>query len=165
MSKIIVVDENDNEIGVKERSEIGPNDIYRVSGLWLTSSEGKILLAKRSPNKPKANHPNKWTVAVAGTVEEGETYEENMAKEIEEELGVKIKTTKSKKFFRDTVSRFFVQTFIAEVDLAESDFNIQEDEVAEVRWFTKEEILEKLKSDPAFFVPKFDQILKEFEVI
>jgi isopentenyldiphosphate isomerase len=127
---------------------------------------GEILMAKRSANKPKDNHPNKWTLAVAGTVEEGETYEDNMAKEIEEELGVKIDTTEGKKFFRDTSGRrFFVQSFLATVDLEEKDFTIQKDEVAEVRWLAKDEILEKMESEPDFFVPKFDQLLREFEVI
>ncbi len=88
MSKIIVVDENDKEIGVKERSKITHDDIYRVSGLWLTNSKGEILLAQRSFNKPRDNDPGKWGPAVAGTVDEDETYKENIQKEIKEELGL-----------------------------------------------------------------------------
>lgn len=37
----------------------------------------------------KKHDPWKWVPAVAGTIEEGETYEADMIKEAEEELGLK----------------------------------------------------------------------------
>ena len=86
MTKIIIVDEHDNEIGLKERDEIEKGDIYRVSGIWITNSKGEILLSQRSLLKKKS--PGKWTCAAAGTVDEGETYENNILKEVEEEIGI-----------------------------------------------------------------------------
>ena len=85
--KIIIVDKNDKIIGYKIRGTLDKNGIYRVSALWITNSLGEILLARRSRKKDK--HPLKWGPAVAGTVEEGETYEQNIVKEAWEELGLK----------------------------------------------------------------------------
>lgn len=80
MMKIQIVDENDKFVSNKERSEVDyKSDIYRVSALWLTNSKGQTLLAKRAMVKDK--DPGKWGPAVAGTIDEGETYDENIYKE------------------------------------------------------------------------------------
>ena len=163
MSKIIVVDENDNEIGVKERSEITHNDIYRVSGLWLTNSKGEILLAQRSFNKHPAHSPGKWGPAVAGTVEEDETYEENIIKEIEEELGLKgLKLKKAHKKFRDNgIRRYFVQIFTSSIDRAAEEFIIQKDEVEQVKWVSKDELKSWTKNNPKDLLKTVNEILEE----
>ena len=86
--RIPIVDENDKVLSYKERSEVDPDkDLYRVSYLWITDPEGKVLLAQRALSKDR--HPGRWASAVAGTVEEGESYEANIIKEAEEELGLK----------------------------------------------------------------------------
>ena len=85
--KIPVVNQQDEIIGYKEKSLITTDDIYRVSALWITDTTGRILLAKRAFTKSR--HPGLWGPAVAGTVEEGETYESNIIKEAEEEIGLK----------------------------------------------------------------------------
>jgi hypothetical protein len=44
-------DKNDRIIGYKDRNAIQPGDFHRVSALWLTNSDGKILLAQRAFNR------------------------------------------------------------------------------------------------------------------
>ena len=47
-SKIQIVDENDQVISHKVRSEVDyQNDIYRVAALWVTNSQGQVLIAQR----------------------------------------------------------------------------------------------------------------------
>ena len=78
--QIQIVDKNDTVIGTKERDEIDySSDIYRVSALWLTNSNGQALIAKRA--MAKKNSPGKWGPAVAGTLETDETYETNIYKD------------------------------------------------------------------------------------
>ena len=85
MSELITIVNLDDEIiGYKPRSEITSQDVYRVSALWIENSKGEILLAQRG--FMKRNNPGKWGPAVAGTIDKGESYEENMYKEAEEEL-------------------------------------------------------------------------------
>src|SRR3989338_4963070 len=85
--KIPIVDENDEIIEYKDEKDRKPEDICRVAGLWVTAPNGDILLAQRAFVKKRS--PGVWGPAVAGTVEEGETYEQNIIKEAEEEIGLK----------------------------------------------------------------------------
>jgi isopentenyl-diphosphate delta-isomerase len=158
--KIIIVDKDDNVIGYKERGVLKREDIYRVSALWLTNSKGGILLARR--HRTKTHHPLKWGPAVAGTVDEGETYDSNIIKETEEELGLKdIKPTKGPKVFGKGTWIHFTQWYTLSLDKEASEFKIQEDEVEEVRWFTKEELVERSASNPEEFI---DSIKKAIEL-
>ena len=141
--RIPIVDEQDEIIGYKDRRDRNPKDICRVTGLWLTDPEGNILLAQRSLDN---NHdPGKWAPAVSGTVEEGETYELNMIKETEEEIGLKNPhLVFGPKFRRSTSHEYFAQCFTAVVD-HNYPFIKQDEEVEKIRWFTKNEIMKFLK--------------------
>lgn len=146
-TKIIIVDEDDVVIGLKKRENIKPDDIYRVSALWVQNSKGDILLAQRSFDKN--NDPGKWGPAVAGTIEEGETYESNIIKEAEEEIGLKgcrfEKSFKKKNFGKH---RHFTQWFFAVVDKKIEDFTVQKEEVENIKWFAKDELMQELDSAP-----------------
>ena len=51
MEIIPLVNEQDEIIGYKERAEIKTEDIYRVSALRITNSQGEILVAQRAFTK------------------------------------------------------------------------------------------------------------------
>lgn len=152
MSKISIVDENDRIIGSHKRAEAKKEHIYRVTALWITNPSGEILLALR--HRDKTHDPLKWGPAVSGTVEEGETYEQNILKEAEEELGLKnISAEIGPKIKIEDKYNYFVQWFILIVDKNISEFKIQKDEVEEIKWFSKEELLRELASHPENFTP------------
>jgi isopentenyldiphosphate isomerase len=145
--KIPFVDEDDNILGYKERSGEIKKEIYRVAALWITNSKKQVLLARRALTK--TNNPGRWGPAVAGTVEEGETYESNIIKEAEEELSLKnINIEKGKKVRVKGKYNFFCQYFMAKIDKGAEDFNFNREEVLEVKWFTKQEILDMAKNHP-----------------
>ncbi|RJQ15696.1 NUDIX domain-containing protein [Candidatus Woesearchaeota archaeon] len=159
--RMIIVDEHDNVIGHKYREDEKPDDIYRVSALWITNSKGDILLAKRHRNKK--HDPGKWGPAVAGTVDEGETYEQNIIKEAEEELGLKnIKPTLGPKTAPYGQYKYFTQWFTLKIDKPASELIFQEDEVEEIKWFTKKELLESLQKHPEKFLPKMPRYIGLF---
>lgn len=148
--KIPIVDENDNIIMVKDREDRNPDDIIRITAIWITDSNGNILLQQRSLNMK--DNPGKWGPGAAGTVEEGETYESNAYKELEEETGIKnISLTKSKKFFGKTnTGKRFAQLFLCEIN-KDQELVPQEDEVQKLKWFSKEEVLNFYKEKPEEF--------------
>ena len=115
-----IVDEQDNLIGAKPRNEIDfKNGYYRISGLWLTSSNGQILIAQRLLTKDK--DPGKWGPAAAGTLEVGETYESNAYKEAEEEIGLTgVTFTQGPKMKFTTPRHSFCQWYTAVCDKPES---------------------------------------------
>jgi len=156
--RIPVVDDKDEIIEYKER-ELVVKEIYRVSALWLTNSKGEVLLAKRSLSKKQ--HPGKWGPAVAGTVEESENYEQNIIKEMEEELG--IKDVKFKLGPKQRVSgdhQHFTQWFTLVLD--EYKFIINEKEVSEIKWWDLEELKKEMKENPNIFLKSIQPCLDLF---
>lgn len=160
--EIIIVDKEDNIIGHKDRYKLDPSDIYRVSALWLINSKGDILLAQRSFDKK--HHPGKWGPAVAGTVKKDQSYDDSIIAETAEEIGLKgTKLIKSFKKFNAGTYYHFTQWYTLVIDKDINDFIIDPEEVASIKWFTGEEIRQKLDEDPNFFTPNFKDYFKLFE--
>ena len=158
--RIPIVNEKDEiikNINIEER-QIG--DICRISALWITNEKKEILLAQRSFNKKR--DPGKWGPAVAGTVEENETYEDNIIKEAEEEIGLKnIKPKTEFKNRRSTSHEYFSQWFSVVID---SNYPLvkQDSEVEQIKWFTKEQVIKKWNENPDFFLLNFNTYLDYF---
>lgn len=158
--KIPIVNEQDEIIGYEDRENMDPKNITRVSALWVTDKENNILLARRALSKK--NNPGIWGPAVAGTVEEGKTYEENVIKEAEEEIGlVGLQPVLGPKNRVSSSHEYFGQWFTVVVDHNYS-FIKQDEEVEEIRWFTKEEILKFLDEKPEMFSKNFRNYLDYF---
>jgi len=160
-SKIIIVDENDNIITTKERETLEYKDIYRVSALWLTNSKREVLLARRALTK--THSPGKWGPAVAGTVEQGETYDSNIVKEAEEELELNnLEFQKGPKIKISGKHNYFLQWYLLEIDKPLEEFKIQKSEVEEVKWVPKKELLERIEINPDEFIASTKQWIKLF---
>jgi len=159
--RIIIVNENDEIIGYKDRRQVTRNDIYRVSALWIKNSKGEYLLAQRSFDK--VHNPGQWGPAVAGTIEEGETYESNIVKEAEEEIGLKNFdyhiAGKSRRTGRLERYNFFCQWFVALLDRKVEDFHIDHSEVEQLRWYSRAELEEKIRSRTTKFFSSLEYCL------
>ncbi len=150
--KFVIVNEQDNVIGAKEKEAITAQDIYRVSALWITNSQGDILLAQRSFNK--VNHPGRWALAVAGTVEVGETYEENIKKEAREEIGLQdVIVSLGPKFLVNDATKFYLQIFTTVVDRTAESLTLKKDEVEDIKWFPQKELKQEITAHPEKFTP------------
>lgn len=161
--KIQIVDEKDNVIGIKERNNRNENDIVRVSGLFVFNQSKEILIAKRAMNK--VFNPGKWSVSVAGGVEENETYLSSVIRETEEEIGIKITDSDlvlGSYNFVKTKHRCFRQMYYVKIDLPVFKFKIQNEEVDDLKWVTIEELRKWVNSNPSDFTDSFPQLLTEF---
>ena len=161
-TRIQIVDEDDNVIDHLEYDKVDyATQIYRVTGLWLTNSKGEILLAQRSLLKD--NDPGVWGPAAAGTMDEGETYEENAYKEAEEEIGLKgVKFELGPKSKREGRRTYFAQWFTAVVDLAEGDFVLQTEEVEAVKWISPQDLVNDFTTRPEKYIPGMDVSIEYF---
>ncbi len=153
MAEIIpIVDKHDEIIGYKDRQSLAPGDIFRVAALWITNSKGQILLAKRLATKKV--HPNMWGPAAAGTVDKDESYLENVIRETAEEIGLEnIKPQIGPKRFIDGQHPYFLHYFLLTLDNDLEQFNVDSSEVAEIKWFDKQELLKMIAEKPDSFLP------------
>jgi len=94
-----------------------------------------------------------WGPAVTGTVEEGESYEQNIRREICEELGVAdIAVLPEIKELVERDTRYFLQWFVGTTDRLATEFIIEREEVAEIRWFGASELQRALLKMPHRFI-------------
>lgn len=156
---IPIVDEDDRVVENKLRSQInGKSDIYRVSALWITNSNGEVLLAQRKLTKE--NDPGLWGPAVVGTLEKGETYESNIYKEAKEEIGLTNKKFNIGPKIRVTEPRnYFVQWYTLALDRSAKDFTIQVDEVEQVKWIKLGILKNDVATYPEKYVPSMSRTL------
>ena len=170
MARIIIVDENDKPIGAKPRESITADDCYRVAAIWITKPGGDILMAQRAQSKK--HDPGKWGPAVAGTVEEGEEYLANAIKESAEEIGLMVNPKKLEKGPHIKVvppgGNYFCQWFFYVTDMPTDVMELQKDEVAQVRWLSRDVVKQMLEKEPSLLVHSAPQwlpkLLKETEV-
>jgi len=156
-TQVVIVNEKDEIIGYKGRESVAKEDIYRVAGLWIENSRGEVFLTKRVFSKK--NDPGKWSPAVSGTVEEGETYDSNIYKEAEEEIGLKdCELQKGEKRRITGEHNFFVQWYFAKLDKKIEDFKLDKGEVEEAWWFSKEEVEKMIEQNPEKLVEGLKRI-------
>ena len=156
-----IVDENDVVIGMKERDALVPGDICRVSALWLTNSRGEVLIARRALEKKSS--PGLWSCAVAGVVDGDETYEENMIRETQEEIGLTLLPEELTLGIKERRSRVFLQWYFATKDVAISDLTLQKEEVMGARWISLQELNAWMRESPHEFVESFIEFFNSIE--
>ncbi len=150
-NKIIVVDENDIEIGALDLFDaIKKGCIRRVVRVLVFNDKGQILIQRRGA---KVLAPLKWDQSAAGHVDEGESYEVAAARELEEELSIKgYPLVPIVPPFRTT--HFFNGVYRVDIPL---DFPISynQEEVDSIKWVDYDEFKEKITHSPQEFTASF----------
>ncbi len=159
MALCTLVDRNDSIIGYKERGQLKPGDIYRITSLWVVNSNDEVLLAQRVLTKK--NDPGKWGPAVAGTIENKESYDVGVAKEAREELGITgVDFVVGPKLHIENNGQgmgYFCQAYIAKLDWPLGRFRLQAEEVAGIRWSGRAELAHEVAASPQHFVTNFSK--------
>jgi isopentenyldiphosphate isomerase len=159
-SVLAIVNENDEVIGSKHKKQLSSTDIYRVARLLIINSKNELLLAQRAFVKEK--DPGVWGLAVEGTVEAHETYESNIRKEAEEEIGIILGELElGPKLRMQGKFNHWCQFFIARIDLEVDDLTLQEDELEEVEWLDGVSLQREVKLHPEKFGYRFELILEK----
>ncbi|MCI8344916.1 MAG: NUDIX domain-containing protein [Clostridia bacterium] len=126
---------------------------HRAVYAFIIDKSGNVLLQKRSENKRL--WPNKWDVTVGGHVDRGEFGRQALIRECAEELGLNIKDEDIKYLVGSTsinekgdiINKHFNECYLITKDIDISKIKLQKEEVSEIRYFSKEEILDRIKNN------------------
>lgn len=144
---IILVNEQDDVLGFKKRKDLVPSDIFRiVSCVFIDKDKKKVLLCQRSFSKKYG--PGKWSSSAAGGVEKGESYEDAIAKEVSEELGLKdLEFIPQKKTLRKGEEGVFmmIQQFVCYVS-SDSVIPYNTEDFEQIRWVSLDELIDFQKT-------------------
>ncbi len=93
MQMLEVVDENDNVVGLENRTKVHKEGLlHREIHIWFITPQGEIIFQHRA--KDKDTYPDKLDATVGGHVEPNTSYEETAVKECKEETGIDIDPSK-----------------------------------------------------------------------
>lgn len=155
---IIEVDENNNEIGLRPKSDFHTGKfIHRSAHLILFNLKNKILLQKRASDKKW--YPNLFTYSVSATVA-NETYEKCIKREMQEEIGISIPVKRLFIFkFFDEVDKAFRAVFIGRTD---DEIKPDKREIQKIIWFNADELNKDIIEDPDIYTPPLIKGMKIF---
>jgi len=163
--QVVLVNRNDDVLGLMEKQQAHINGLlHRAFSVFLFNEKGEMLLQKRASEK--YHSPGQWTNAVCSHPRNGETYLEAANRRLKEELG--IATELSEKFhfiYKADVGGNLWEHELDHVFTGNYDgkFNLNKDEVSEVRYISMENLDKEMTDHPEHFTEWFKIILKEYK--
>jgi isopentenyl-diphosphate delta-isomerase type 1 len=144
------VDEADHVLGSITRVEAhsGSNKIHRAASVLIfTPDHREVLLQQRSLQKDMC--PGYWADSVGGHVSYGQTYEEAVIRETQEELGlVHLPLTfHSKHLFNLEGEREFYAIYLAALP-KHTPIHFYRDEIQQVQWLNVADIPSLFRTKP-----------------
>ena len=155
---VILVDENDNPIGIEEKIKCHlPNGkLHRAFTALLFDKEGQLVITKRSTNKML--WPGDWDGTLASHPRESETFVSSAERRMPEEIGISCKFEYLFKFeyhvpYKDVGSENEICGTVLGILEKSSKFNLVKDEISDLKWITADEIVKELEKIPEKYCP------------
>ena len=163
--QVVLVSEKDEVLGLMDKMQAHENGIlHRAFSVFLFNEQGEILLQKRAASK--YHSPNQWTNAVCSHPRNEETYLNAAQRRMQEELGIEAEITPKFHFiykadvgqnlWEHELDHVFTGTY-------EGEFKLNNEEVAEVKYVSMEELELEMTETPEHFTEWFKIILKEYK--
>lgn len=158
---VVVVDAAGQAVGTlgKTEAHTAPGTRHLAFSVVVTDTRGRMLIQRRHPGKPTFG--DTWANACCSHPRPAEGVVRAARRRVKEELGVQLIDPRE-------VGRFVYEATDPKTGMVESELDVvvtgviagtlkpDPEEVAEVRWLTREE----LHSSDLSFAPWFDDVLK-----
>ena len=119
-------------------------DYHLVIHVWIVNSKGEFLIQRRQPWKK--GWGGMWDCATAGSAIKSDSSIDAVIRESKEEIGVDIDGENLERLFTVDFKRGFDDIWIVKQDIDIKDLILQQEEVADARWATLDEIKEMIKN-------------------
>ena len=162
--KVILVDENDNEIGIEDKLKAHQNGgkLHRAFSVFVFNSKGDFLIQQRSGNKYHC--PGLWSNTCCSHPFPGEGLKEAASRRLKEEMGFdcELKEIFSKKYDlkldNDLWEKEFDHIFIGNYD---GEIKINPEEVSDWKWISLEDLKKEIEESPDKYTSWFKLLLKD----
>lgn len=118
-----------------------PGEYHLVVHIWIMSSDGRFLVQRRSEQKRLM--PGEWA-ATGGAAIAGEDSFTAANRELFEELGISSDKMTLRKLVRIKRRNSLLDVWFVNCDVESEQLHLQESEVAEAKWVTREEFKEMI---------------------
>lgn len=160
---------------VASRDECHRKGLYHKAVVVFIVSEDneRVLLQQRSSTKKL--WPNLWDITAGGHVLFNELGYQAVIRETKEEIGIDldksslefIGATTSENLSGDIINRHFNEFYIVHKDVDLKDIVLQKDEVQDIKWFEKDEVIRRVNNNYENLTDKigcWNYLLKYFEI-
>ena len=166
MDKVVLVDEQDNELGSMEKMEAHQKGVlHRAFSVLLFNSKREVLLQKRSSNK--YHSAGLWTNTCCSHPKPNERIDVAVRRRLKEEMGIDIQPEYAYKFlYKATLDNDLIEHELDHVYLGLFDGNpvINSSEVENWKFISLLEIKEDIRQNPEAYTYWFRLIVNHPEL-
>lgn len=150
MINVVLVDENDNLIGVKEKiaAHMGDGDLHRAFSILVFNDKGETLVTRRSAEKML--WPLTWDSACASHPFENESQEAGGERRLQEELGFSCKLENVDTFqYHEKYLDIGAENEICAILVGEYNGEVHPipAEVADYKWMSVKDVLDDMANN------------------
>jgi len=143
---------------------VAPEGTYwRVCDVWIVSSRGDILIQRRALTKPNA--PGLWCESAGGAIQHGETREQGCAREVMEELGVKVNPDEGVLAFEYVGRTSIHDVWVFRRDIPREEMVLQPEEVIDARYVSPAELRAMVRSGEFIDLGYLPELLRMLPVL
>lgn len=158
MEQVVLVDENNQQIGLADKATVHTTDtpLHRGFSLFLFNSKSELLLTQRALSKK--TFAGVWTNTVCGHPGPGETLEEAAKRRLREELGIRL--ISDIRFTSDYRYKFTDKSGIVENEICpilvgyyDGEVKPNLKEIENYKWIKWQNWLEEVETNPRNWSP------------
>lgn len=119
------------------KEKIPDGGLRLIVHILIFNDKGELLIQQRQSHKKMGNL---WDITCGGACQAGEGSGEGARRELIEELGIEIDFTKLRPILTANFDQGFDDFYILRKNIEIGDLTLQEEEVKDARWASREEV-------------------------
>jgi len=137
-------------------TDFAAGDYHLVVHVCIFNSQGEMLIQQRQPFKQ--GWSNMWDITVGGSATTGDSSQSAAERELFEEIGYVIDLSNMRPQLTVNFEVGFDDYYLIEADVEIDKLKLQYEEVQQVKWASKEEILRLLENGE--FIPYYKSLIE-----